>query len=256
MDMNTYENLVETVKNGLRNGKYKDFVGDEEIDFDEINPWTYWQGRGVRHPKILLVGQDWGTFQQLENCKKDLMYIKNNQMDSDKIFYFEEKKRSDFITDKNLIEYFKILGYPDISKKKEKDLFFTNLIPGVRKEGKSSGGFKRRWINKNVKSDFVELIHILKPTVILCLGRETFRGVQIAIGKTPISDDVKWNDYLDGEGESPIEYDLGGENTAYIFAMPHPGNFGVLNRGKEKAEKDWKRVAMWMKEDMCKICVR
>ena len=30
-------------------------------DCEEINLWTYWQGRGSLDAKIMLVGQDWGS---------------------------------------------------------------------------------------------------------------------------------------------------------------------------------------------------
>ena len=30
-------------------------------DCEEINLWTYWQGRGNLDAKIMLVGQDWGS---------------------------------------------------------------------------------------------------------------------------------------------------------------------------------------------------
>ena len=73
---------------------------------EEINLWTYWQGRGCLDAKIMLVGQDWGsptddsaaaTMQQVQRANKNLpyQYLENNPN----------------ITDKNLKYLFNVLGY-------------------------------------------------------------------------------------------------------------------------------------------------
>ena len=106
-------------------------------DCEEINLWTYWQGRGNLDAKIMLVGQDWGcpwdpnyqpTMDQIrkanENCAYD--YLNNNPSP----------------TDANLARLFGELGY-DITKPCS-DLFFTNFVLGYRNKG-LSGGYQKSW---------------------------------------------------------------------------------------------------------------
>ena len=63
-------------------------------DCEEINLWTYWQGRGHLDAKIMLVGQDWGcpwdtdylpTIEQVrkanQHCEYD--YLNNNPSPTD-----------------------------------------------------------------------------------------------------------------------------------------------------------------------------
>lgn len=83
-------------------------------------------------------------------------------------------------TDNNLCELFSVLGY-DITRRC-KDLFFTNFALGYRSEG-YSGNLNHKWIAADA-SYFARLVNIIEPTVMICLGRATFEGVQIAcIGK-------------------------------------------------------------------------
>lgn len=138
-------------------------------DCEEINLWTYWQGRGNLDAKIMLVGQDWGcpwdessqnTMKQigLANRGEEYRYLENNPS----------------VTDKRLIRLFQEIGYEDISNSYS-DLFFTNFILGYRNKG-LSGAYQQSWADHD-KGYFRELANIIEPKVILCLGRSTFEGV-------------------------------------------------------------------------------
>ena len=69
-----YQQLITAVYDKLDRKTDRDFfVNNQEFArLEEHNLWTYWQGRGVRHPKIVVVGQDWGS---VEQSKKYFEYI-------------------------------------------------------------------------------------------------------------------------------------------------------------------------------------
>ena len=73
--MKTYQQLIKEVYDRLDKKTEKDFfVNNSNYErLEEHNLWTYWQGRGVRHPKIMVVGQDWGS---VEQSNKYFEYIK------------------------------------------------------------------------------------------------------------------------------------------------------------------------------------
>ena len=60
-----YQELISDVKNYYKaqEAEHKDkSVYLTWYDYcEEINLWTYWQGRGSLDAKIMLVGQDWGS---------------------------------------------------------------------------------------------------------------------------------------------------------------------------------------------------
>lgn len=254
MEMIDYENLVKNVNKrlGTESGVYSDdFCPSREVEFDEVNAWTYWQGKGVRHPRIMVLGQDWGSYAAAEPYLKVIDKMMKDKNLSDEVHIFDEVKKL-FPSDRKLIELFKILedGKYDIRHKMYPDLFFTNLIPGFRKGSQSAGGFKDKWVTQQVKKDLVELVKILRPQVILCLGKNVFEHATLAFGIENVLGDKKWNEYLDDEGRKPIKVNDKQGEPSFLFALPHPGNYGVMNRkkGKYSSEKDWERVRIWLDE--------
>ena len=212
-------------------------------DCEEINLWTYWQGRGNLDAKIMLVGQDWGcpwdesaehTMKQIALANKGMnyRYLENNPS----------------ITDKRLIRLFQEIGYEDITNPCP-DLFFTNFILGYRNKG-LSGGYQQSWADHD-KSYFRELADIIEPQVILCLGRSAFEGVISAFDvqlPTRIKD---FNAFIEGP-DNPVAVSLKNGNTAYVFALAHCGAMGTLNRnGKkstdlEKQLDDWRKIRTYL----------
>lgn len=207
-------------------------------DCEEINLWTYWQGRGNLNAKIMLVGQDWGcpwdsnyqpTLAQIQkaNCHKEYAYLDNNPSR----------------TDENLVKLFDELGY-DITKPCM-DLFFTNLVLGYRNKG-LSGGYQKTWAKQD-KCYFKELADIIAPKVILCLGRSTFEGVLSAFDITLSSRIRSYNTFIESRN-NPVAISLENGNTAYIFALAHCGAMGTLNRNCkrntaiDKQLEDWRKI--------------
>jgi hypothetical protein len=251
----TYDVLVERINNNFSAGdKYHSmFEQKTGPEMQEVNAWTYWQGLNVRHPRIMVVGQDWGSSQSGLPYFKAIDEMIANSDHSDMVSYFKyvtdtQKKSRNFKTDLNLIEYFKLLGDYAIDKKRYPDLFFTNLIPGYRKTVKSTRGFKAGWVTEQVKNDFKDLISILRPQAALCLGKNTFQQVALIYGNRGVMGGKKWNDYLDylNDNCDPLPINKESNTPSYVFALPHPGYYGTLNRGNENSKNDWKRVKKWL----------
>lgn len=218
-------------------------------DCDEINLWTYWQGRGNLDAKIMLVGQDWGAPKDAAK----LYMAQFAEINDGKRTSYRLDEKSD--TDKNLIELFRSLDPDyDISNGKQRhpDLFFTNFVLGYRNKG-FSGNFQTRWLKEN-QEFFFRLANIIEPKVIICLGRSAFRGVMMAFGrKVRIG---RYNTFITGK-DNPVEVTLASGKKAFVFAEAHCGVMGTLNRNRLKdpdgmtgidlQKKDWERIREYIK---------
>lgn len=246
----TYEELVRKVN---EKSYHEDFEMKRGIQLQEVNAWTYWQGIGVREPKVMVVGQDWGNSKAARKYFDaiDEMIVEGVE-NSDDVSYFKYVPEvynggKDFTTDTNLAKGIKWFGYKDVMYKRYPDLFFTNLIPGYRKNNQSSGGFKSSWITNEVEEDFRNLVEILQPRIVICLGKDTFKYATKIMGMRNVLGNKSWNEYLN-EQENPVEIKLDSGKSTFFFAMSHPGYFGVLNRSKcvQTMDDDWKKAGEWM----------
>ena len=216
-------------------------------DCEEINLWTYWQGRGNLDAKIMLVGQDWGC---PAACSPDYMQ-QFSKINKGKQYRYWLGGSS--ITDNNLITLFSSIGY-DVSNDApwNRDLFFTNYVLGYRSTG-FSGGFKQRWLREN-RAFFFRLAGIIEPQIIICLGRNAFHGVMMAFDRS-----VKirrYNDFITSQ-DNPVEVSFSSRKKAFVFAEAHCGAMGTLNRnhlkvtdgltGIETQKKDWLRIKDYLK---------
>ena len=244
-----YERLVGDVKASYTN--LKPDLNNKKIymvwcdDCEEINLWTYWQGRGTLSQRILLVGQDWGSIKGAEedNFARNIIEINKGITGT----YISD---SDSVTDNNLNKLFESIGYHDVMHIRYQDLFFTNLSLGYRSEG-TSGNLKMSWLRKDY--DFFErLVAILQPEIIICLGRATFKGVLTAL---KIKDKPKINRYNDFicSKSNPAHITCYGKDVS-IFGVAHCGTMGTLNRNDkssislERQIKDWSKIAAVLKE--------
>ena len=212
----------------------------------EINLWTYWQGRNCYTPKILLVGQDWGspwdknaesTVAQIRLANENLPYDYLNKNPSK--------------TDANLIQLFSEIGYTDIQHP-HKDLFFTNFVLGYRNRG-CSGGYRKDWAEQDM-AYFGELTEILAPKVILCLGRATFEAVLAALNIRSAVRIGNYNQFLTSD-RNPVTISPNGTDTLHIFALAHCGALGTMNRNRGKGllqdaleiqRNDWQRIIPYL----------
>ena len=261
--MSEYLQLITEIYDRLDKKTEQDFfINNSDFErLEEHNLWTYWQGRGVRHPKIMVVGQDWGS---LEQSKKYFEYIKNHP--NEKVVSYEQVKKEnpkmsyrEFTTDRELRNFFnKYLGYADICENQYKDLYFTNLVPGFRNDSSSTrNGTELQMEIPDIINDFIRLLNILHPEFILCLGKLVSESIDKAYnGEKSVIDKAKnYNEYLDealhADSPQPITLDLGNGNYAKMFALAHMGGLGKSNRTryyKDKPNKktvidDWEVVA-------------
>lgn len=205
---------------------------------NEINVWTYWQGRYYADTtpdiNIMVVGQDWGNLGEAQNT---LAYIHTDDNKFEHKYFTNNNRKFD--SDENLIEIFKDekvfnQKYKDIDTRFYPDLFFTNFCLGYR-EGKSSSGMSIGLMRED-EIYFKELVDIVQPKIIICLGRLCYEAACKALtGKNPkISNG--FNAFLDNEN---IGIKVG--NTT-IYASAHVGKLGINNRchgNKEIIIKDW-----------------
>lgn len=244
-----YQNLISKVRD-----RYQSYCPDEQHDelrlcwcddCQEINLWTYWQGRNQLNVQIMLVGQDWGspwdesaknTMEQIRLANEGLPYdyLHNNPS----------------ITDDRLIKLFREIGY-EIRYPCE-GVFFTNYVLGYRNKG-LSGGYRKAWAEQD-KGYFCELANIVEPKVILCLARSTFEGVLSAFAIKPRPAIGNYNRFIESE-RNPVAVTLKNGKKVYVFALAHCGALGTLNRnrGYEKNEdilaiqkRDWKRIIPYL----------
>jgi len=199
---------------------------------DEINLWTYWQGRGCLDPEIVVVGQDWGCPDKkeggivLENLQRRRSYLDGNLCP----------------TDLNLAKLFLDVLKIDLARR-DRRLFFTNLLLGYR-TGNNSGH-----LNTPLARDlpfFKELINILRPKLVICLGEDTFKYALRAWGaRLPYTG--SYTAALEA-GKTTVDVD-----GVRFIGMAHCGTMGCLNRaGKRKGggaeaglqlqKKDWEQI--------------
>lgn len=263
-----YQQLITAVYDKLDRKNDQDFfVNNPEFDrLEEHNLWTYWQGRGVRHPKIVVVGQDWGS---VEQSKKYFEYIKNHP-EAKVVSYVQVKeanpkmKKKEFTTDSELQKFFeRYLDYSDICSCPYEELYFTNLIPGFRNDTSSTGKSAdvQKEITKDVLSDFKQLLEILQPEFIISFGRlvsesidRAYNGAESIIAKTG-NYNVFLEEELNADDPKPVVLEMGNGKKIKMFALAHMGGLGKTNRTRffrenqipKTIEDDWKVVANCIK---------
>ena len=158
-------------------------------------------------------------------------------------------RRNDSITDKNLIQLFRTIGFDILSD--DPKLFFTNLVMGYRLKG-TSGGFKTAWANADAPF-FRRLVDIIHPRILLCLGKDTFRCTLRALGLQRLPVIRNYNRFIESS-ENPVQIHLCDDETAFVFAFAHCGVMGTLNRNRGTNEKaslnkqiqDWAKIVPFL----------
>lgn len=213
---------------------------------EEVNLWSYWEG-GEEHldADILLVGQDWGTLsyagETIVGALKTSTYEKPT---------FCYMKDATSCTDLALCELFKEISprYRDLRNDLNtySELFFTNFVPWYRTGNKISGGLQSSWINAS-KDLFSELVDIIRPKVILCLGKAVFQGVL----KSTNSDYKISGSYNKVIRCGPVKVNFNHTQTL-AFPLAHCGTLGTMNRNREKKAKPSDPLAL-QKQDWANV---
>lgn len=199
---------------------------------EEINLWTYWQGHKNKKAKILLFGQDWSCPWDSQNGLL-LEYVKNILQDdvhcSER--YIQEINNGSLSTDNMLGKLMQSLGdeYDPFTPDNE-NLFFSNLCLGYRDYGASGG------LNKTVLLHDVEyakeLIHIVEPKIVICLGKDTYDSFVYGANCTPKSKEKSFYKKL-AQGECYSIF----EDRIPVFGQAHTGSLGAINRWRYNPEK-------------------
>lgn len=242
-----YVRLVRTVKEKYTTGKcspgklklsWCDLVPGEDL-CREINLWTYWQGfdyaKKTPHIRYMLIGQDFGPPER-EALKGTIWNVRKMNDGQNVMFHDGVKMDSrDSYTDRELTRFFRFLGYDDIEHRKFDDLFFTNCCLGYR-TGNYSGNMTVKQLSDDTNM-LKALIDLMQPDNVICLGKNT----AVTVLRTLV------DRYFKGKNVSEII----GDGTPYqygcirVFPVAHPGYWGMRARGREQADKDWKRIAEW-----------
>lgn len=220
-----YGKLAKDVDEFVKNADKAPALDGDIIELKEVNLWTYWQGRGAGlSPKLLVVGQDWGATDDprvrplLENVRR-----MNSEPDAglDGTQCLDGIEKSPFPTDNTLGLIFSKGACLDIFKRRCDSLFFTNLILGYRR-GKSSGGSVAPC--EREKKIFAELVDILHPKGIVCLGKDVFVGAMSAGGVKVRKS--RYSVTIDGGCKLAT---FGGREYP-VYPVAHCGSFVTMNR--------------------------
>ena len=238
-----YNNLVQRIKNDTKVLQETNSMNENYLtacdSCDEVNLWTYWQGgKQCLDANILLVGQDWGPLhtKEADAILTEIQNVKDHAAENCTYYVKGVSK-----TDDNLVELFKSIGY-HIDTKKYKQLFFTNYIVGYRNKG-LTGSMQPNW-TKKCDTYFQELLDIIQPKVILCLGRKVFDWVLKDLNEEKVKG--PYNKVVEASNKNPVKVMLG-DQTCFVFPLAHCGALGTNNRNKGKEKKEDK--LFWQKQD-------
>lgn len=238
--IDAYNSLVEKVKK-FNKVKLKEMnlVSCEESD--EVNFWAYWQG-GREHldAEILLVGQDWGSINYDDEPVADIVVHH-----PEKLVDFCYMKNNENLTNQHICEL--ITGiYPDVNLMEDtntqRQIFFTNFVPWYRlPNAPISGGFDKRWIEPSTEI-FLELVSIIKPKVVMCLGQKTYNSICDAMNIKAAKRGKNYSTVIESGGHDAI---VNGTKTTVVPLM-HPGFWGTRAKSSEKQFDDWKKVRKYL----------
>ena len=185
-----------------------------EFDFDPavVSHWEQWLGH--RHPKLVVVGQDFGN-----------------------IGYFVRYRGRDAPHNKTNENLHKLLLEAGIGVKHpaERDLdapvFLTNSILCI-KEGAMNGPVLASWVDNCTDTHLRPLIGLLKPPVVVGMGNAGWRAVRrvFALEQAPLR-------ILHAAGHCWTA-----EAGICVFAAGHCGPLGIINRRWPQQLADWRRI--------------
>ena len=198
--------------------------GEFDFDPDVVSHWEQWLGH--HRPKLLAVGQDFGT-----------------------IAYFLRDRGRDEPGNKTNDNLQKLLAAAGIrtcdppEKDRDAPVFMTNAILCV-KEGKMSDPIRARWVSACTERHLVPLLKLLSPPVVVGMGRSGWQAVRQAFALDAAPPRIMaavGGDWLAADGTR-------------IFAVCHPGPLGLTNRPWLQQLTDWRRIgaAVLADTDPCK----
>lgn len=192
-------NPFQLIKSNPNNSNIKSYF--------QISPLSVWQHD--LDAKILVLGQDWGP-------ESEFLIRGKDDDDNGFVKRIEELFSSIGIN----------IGLP--SKPQEADLFFANVVLGLRKGENYSGKTNSDWIQPS-KKYIVALIEIIEPEIIICLGNEAGKSFAKMNG-------LKFDSLTSMVKNSPFLVD-----GKKIFFVYHPSSRAV-NRTLNQQIEDWQKI--------------
>ena len=185
-----------------------------EFDFDPdvVSHWEQWLGH--KHPKILVVGQDFGN-----------------------VDYFVRHRGRDEPHQKTNDNLQKLLAEAGISTRNPPDrdpdapVFMTNSILCI-KEGRMTEPILARWISSCTERHLTPLFRYLRPPVVVGMGSAGWRAVRqvFALHDAPRRISL-------AAGASWVVAD-----GTRVFAVGHCGPLGMQNRPWPLQRADWRSI--------------
>ncbi len=230
-----YNTLVWRVKQKYKAGKENLLWHDLEDDKNpQINLWTYWQGYNFENVKLMILGFDWGsvkdTNKEMEKCLRTIkLLMKNNHVTK---YYSCQYKKTDY----NLAVLFRKCFNRELRRAHYKDLFFSNICLGYRKESNS-------FINDDmVFSDIADFmsdeLSIIDPKSIFCLGEKVYRLFVSCM------DPAGGDKFIERGTSVRVTFrDIrNGDKTIRAYSMPHCGVAGTKILPLDQQIKYWELV--------------
>jgi DNA polymerase len=199
--------------NGLTN------PSETSYDIDEIDPWAQWQNN--LNADILVVGQEYSDLDTFNRTEA-------------KVERYSD--RYEYPSNKNLKEYFEILGY-DIGHpsypNQSHPIFFTNAVMGL-KSGSMSGNFRDSWLTESREHFLKPLIDIIQPKIIIAIGAKATKSLGVIYN-------FKVTSHKSMVENSPIKH-----GSKLIFPVYHIGGLGLSNRPKAQQIIDWTKIKNYL----------
>lgn len=234
--IDAYNVLVEKIKN-YDKAKLQEMQLVPCKESNEVNFWAYWQG-GREHldADVLLVGQDWGTIDYKAEPIAEAVTHNPDELEG---FCYMDKNNN--LTNQHICELLKVM-YPGVDFMSDcntqKQLFFTNFVPWYREQGaKISGGYDKRWGEASSEL-FKDLVAIIQPKVILCLGQKTYNGVCDALNIQETKRGKSFSAIIEQGCHEAILDDC----KIQVFPLMHPGYWGTRTRALDLQKKDWEII--------------
>lgn len=196
----------------------------EVADTNDLSKWSEWHGN--LDARILLIAQD---FFNLENYR-----ICNGEIESEGVPLAR--------TNRNLIALFKELGV-DIGTPRKHDarqgVFFTNAVLCL-KQGSKDEGIDRDYFRNCGASFLCPLIKIIKPKIVITLGRHALDSVMVAF-EQPFNGNSKMYELV--EENTPKDLPNGTKLFPFYHCSPHvTARWRTLKQQME----DWKKVLPYL----------
>jgi hypothetical protein len=185
-----------------------------EFDFDPevVSLWEQWLGH--KHPKLLLVGQDFGN-----------------------VGYFVRNRGRDEPHNKTNDNLWRLLAVAGIYAKEPPDAdcetpaFLTNSILCL-KEGAMNTAIRASWVKTCTEQHLIPLLAHLKPPVVIGMGGWGWRAVRQALALHEAPRHISQAAGLSWRAADRTQ----------VFAVGHCGPLGIINRPWLQQLADWRRI--------------